>query len=152
MFFFLDTGIFIGAFYEDDQRHKDARHLLEKAFSQDPRGMYTSDYILDEFISHLTGKARNRDRTINRKDHEAIKEGEDIIQDSSINLLHVDDVIVGQAKTYYNEYWYLGLDLTDWTTVALMRKNRIKTLLSFDAGFDKLGETKEFNGIERVLE
>jgi len=150
MLSFADTGIFIGAFYKEDQRHKEALDLLQKVYPQDPKKIYTSDYILDEFVSYLTGKARNKGRTIDKKDYENIRAGENIIQDSLINLLHVDEVIIGQAKTCYNQYWYMGLDLTDWTTVVLMRKNKIKTLLSFDGGFDRLKDTDDLGEIERI--
>ena len=62
---FIDSGIFIGAFYEGDQYHKDAKEILQRLYSE---RCFTSVYVLDEFVSYLTGKARDRDRSVRRED------------------------------------------------------------------------------------
>jgi len=147
MSYFIDSGLFIGAFYQEDQYHKKAKELLQEIYRHK---CYTSTYVLDEFISYLTGKARDRDRKIREKDYENIKLGENIIQDSQIILLHADEAIVAEAKASYNRYWDMGLDLTDWTTTALMNRNKIKNLASFDSGFDRLNSIKEYSRIKRI--
>lgn len=147
MSYFIDSGLFIGAFYQEDQYHMEAKELLQGIYH---RKCYTSAYVLDEFISYLTGKARGRDRKIREKDYENIRRGENIIQDSQIILLQVDEAIVAEAKASYNRYWDLGLDLTDWTTAALMNRNKITNLASFDSGFDRLNAIKEYSRIRRI--
>lgn len=147
MAYFIDSGIFIGAFYDGDQYHEEAKRLLEKLY---PRKCFTSVYVLDEFVSYLTGKARDCDRKVGRKDFENIRLGESIIQESQIILLQVDEATVAEAKAAYNRYWDLGLDLTDWTTAVLMNRNKITDLVSFDSGFDRLKVIKEYAKIKRI--
>ncbi|MFH0862317.1 MAG: hypothetical protein V1875_04725 [Candidatus Altiarchaeota archaeon] len=95
----MDSGIFIGAFYEEDQYHRKAKELLQKQYS---KRCFTSVYVLDEFVSYLTGKARDRDRSIRREDYENIKRGGDVIQDSQIILLQADEAVVAEAKASYS--------------------------------------------------
>jgi predicted nucleic acid-binding protein len=147
--YYIDSCIFIGAFYKRDQHHNEAKDLLEKAVASGEK-CYTSVYVLDEFVSHLTGKARDSDRIVQRNDYANIKAGENAIQDSDVILLQVDEETIAQAKALYDTYWEHGLDLTDWTTAVLMKKNGISRLLTFDQGFDRLKSVKEYSRIERM--
>jgi predicted nucleic acid-binding protein len=137
MSYYIDSCIFIGAFYPKDQYHKEAKCLLEKAYSSGEK-CYTSVYVLDEFVSHLNGKARDADRKVQRNDYGNIKAGENAIQDSEVILLQVDEETIAQAKILYDRYWEHGMDLTDLTTAVLMKKNGIRKLVSFGADFDRL--------------
>jgi|WetSurMetagenome_2_1015567.scaffolds.fasta_scaffold56590_2 predicted nucleic acid-binding protein len=149
MSYYIDSCIFIGAFYKRDQHHKEAKDLLEKAVASGEK-CYTSVYVLDEFVSHLTGKARDADRKVQRNDYECIKAGENAIQDSEVILLQVDEETIAQAKILYDRYWEHGMDLTDWTTAVLMKKNGISRVLTFDKGFDRLVVVSDYKGIERI--
>jgi predicted nucleic acid-binding protein len=147
MSYFIDSGIFIGAFYEEDQYHREASETLERLLKEN---CYTSVYVLTEVVSYLTGKARNKNRKIEVEDYLNILRGENIIQDSSIILLQVDESIISEAKAGYNKYYDLGLDLTDWTNAILMNKNKITQIASYDQGYDRLKQIKQYQKIKRT--
>lgn len=147
---FLDSGIFIGAFYKRDQQHESAKKLLYIAYNGEFGRCYTSSFILDEFVSYLTGRARNSSRKMQNQDYKNIQLGEYSIQQSEIRLLHVSEETISTAKVYFGRFWDIGLDLTDWTTAVLMREKKIENILSFDSGFDRLKSIAEFTKIRRI--
>jgi predicted nucleic acid-binding protein len=106
--------------------------------------------VLDEFVSHLTGKARDAERKVRKNDYSCILAGENLIQNSRITLLQVDEGTIAEAKVLYNRYWEHGLDLTDWTSAVLMRKNGIGRILTFDEGFGRLKAIPEYGKISLV--
>jgi hypothetical protein len=55
---------------------------------------------------------------------------------SLAELLHVDDETFSNSWELFKQYASRGLSFTDCTTVALMKRSRIDTLLSFDSSFD----------------
>jgi predicted nucleic acid-binding protein len=150
MALFIDTNVFIDALHGKNTRGEHARELIKKALSNEYGAVYTSDYVLVEYVSAAVGQSRDRDRKTKQDALEKIREGEKLIQDSAITLLHVDEETIGQAKVCFNKYSDYGLTLTDWTCAVLMRKNRIDRVMTFDAGFERLKSTKEYDGIERM--
>ena len=148
---FIDTGIFVGAFFEKDQYHKEAKDLFERAYARGEFGMvFTSDYVLDEFVSRMISHGRLKDRGIEKDFLEKIRKGEDAIQNSKVEMLQVSDEVLTNAKIYFREHYYLGLTLTDWTTALLMKDNQIEHLLSFDSSFGRLNELDEFGFLRLV--
>lgn len=148
---FIDTGIFVGAFFERDQNHEKARELFEKAYRQEKWGkLFTSDYVLDEFISRMISQGRLKGKGIDEGFLDKITRGEDAIQNSKVNLLQVTDEVIADAKIYFKEHYRLGLTLTDWTIATLMRDNEIGHLLTFDSGFFRLKEVTEFEFLKIV--
>jgi len=150
---FIDTGIFVGAFFERDQYHKEAKELFERAYVVEEFGKaFTSDYVLDEFVSRMISHGRMKGKGIEKDFLKNIRKGEDAIQNSKIDMLHVTDELLANAKIYFKAHYYLGLTLTDWTTVMLMKDNKIEHLLSFDSPFGRLNEIEEFRFLKLIWE
>jgi len=148
---FIDTGIFVGAFLEKDQYHREAKELFERAYAREEFGRaFTSDYVLDEFVSFMISHGRSKGRGVEKDFLENIRKGEDAIQNSKIKMLHVTDEILTDAKIYFREHYYLGLTLTDWTIALLMKDNEVENLLSFDPSFGRLNELEEFRFLKLV--
>jgi predicted nucleic acid-binding protein len=150
MALFIDTNVFLDALHGKNTRGDRARELIKKALSNEYGAVYTSDYVLDEYVSASVGQSRDKNHKTKQDALEKIREGEKLIQDSAIELLHVDEETIGQAKVCFNKYASYGLTLTDWTIAVLMRKNRIDKIITFDAGFERLKSTKEYYKIERM--
>ncbi|MEA3255442.1 MAG: PIN domain-containing protein [Candidatus Altiarchaeota archaeon] len=141
---FVDTGVFVAIHNVRDQYHGVAKELGGKAASGVFGGLYTSDYVLDEVVAFIYKRTDNPDLVL-----EAI----DFIQNSGrIEILHVDGSVFASAKMCVEQYSFLKLSLTDWTSVNLMVGNGIDRILSFDSDFDRLHAVDEFSGISRIHE
>lgn len=138
---FVDTSVFVAAFNKQDTNHQTGKELLSKAFEKF-EWLYTSDYILDETISLAWSRTKNS---------KLVLKLDTIIEDSEkVKMLHVDETMLGTAKIFMHKYCNLIPTLTDWTSLALMKKNRIPLILSFDEHFTKVTGIKEFSEIRQI--
>lgn len=138
---FVDTTVFVAAFNKRDTHHRRGRELLSKSFEKFD-WLYTSDYILDETISLAWSRTKNT---------ELILKLDEIIEDSEkVQMIHVDETTLATAKTYMREFSEAIPTLTDWTSLVLMKNNKIPLVLSFDDHFKKAKGIKEFSWVTRI--
>jgi len=138
---FVDAGPFIALSNKDDPEHEDARKQFAKV-AKTKRILFTSDYVMDEVLSFATRKTKNP-KIVLRLDG--------LIQDSmNIRLLKVDEEILTNSKIFLRKYASMLLSLTDWTSVALVRKYAVEKIYSYDSDFDELKKLAEFKHIRRV--
>jgi hypothetical protein len=120
---FLDTGIFFGAFNEDDKYHLDALGIYISAFSGKFGAVYTSDYVIDEAATLLKVKATPI---------VALKFLKSAVE-SDMLIIRMDDKLFKDACRTFEEYIERpGLSFTDATTIAILRFLQIPKLASFD--------------------
>ncbi len=144
---FVDTNVFVAALNEHDSDHKKGKVLLESAF-QRFEWIYTSDYVVDECFSIAWSKTRKLPLSFRLS---LIKKIDDTIQGSEkLRLLKVDEHDFSTAKALLREHRRLIPTLTDWTSLVLMKKNRIQKIISFDRHFKKARQLAEFRWVEGI--
>ncbi len=94
--------------------------------------IYTSDYVIDEAIT--TALARTKRLEL------AIDVGEYILSSPRIGKLRVSEEVFDAAWERFKSLKERPMSFTDCTSLALVEKNRIGRIASFDTGFDGLVE------------
>jgi hypothetical protein len=140
--FFIDSCIFIGFYNIRDERHLEAKELIEEVFKGNLGAACTSDYVVDETVTLI--KKKSSDPTI-------VSEAIDFIQNSrKIEILHINREVFASAKMCMEKYPSMPLSFTDWTIANLLESRKIDYLLSFDSGFDCLRAITKFSKISRI--
>lgn len=124
---FIDSGAYIGLLDADDQHHAEAVAGLK---SLEAGRLVTSSFVLDEVATRgasLVGAAATarfvRGIWESRAVH-VVEVGRDLFLDGlAIQEKHADQ----------------GLSLTDAVSVAILRAGRIRSILTFDRAFRRLG-------------
>jgi len=128
---FVDTGVFYAHQNESANRHARAKELLTEVLRGEHGQPYTSDYVYDETVTLVLS------RTDDFGEARAVGER---VRDGPVSLLFVDESVFEDAVEAFEMYADHGLSFTDATTVALMERHGIDTLLSFDSDFDGVVE------------
>ncbi len=82
-----------------------------------------------------------------------IRRLDDTIQESEkVRLLKVEARDFATARSFLRKYPAVIPTLTDWTSLVLMKRNRISRVLSFDRHFDEPKKIREFHDVQRVDE
>jgi predicted nucleic acid-binding protein len=127
---FIDTGVFVALRNADDELHIRSKQLIKKALKGEFGRVYTSDYVIDEAVTTALVRTRRHDL--------AVDIGKYIIESPRITKLWIAkdtfDVSWQKFKTFKDK----PLSFTDCASLALMEKNHIKQIMSFDSGFDGL--------------
>ncbi|MBI2106055.1 type II toxin-antitoxin system VapC family toxin [Candidatus Woesearchaeota archaeon] len=131
----IDSPVWIGAFSDKDQYRETSKSLF-KFFSEGSIGKaYITDYVAIETINYLLRK---------EKFDTALLVFELFLKSSKIEIIYVDELMMHEIKPLFEKY--RNLSLTDCSIIALMKEKNIKTLFSFDSGFDKIeGITRKEN-------
>ncbi|MBM4250176.1 MAG: PIN domain-containing protein [Euryarchaeota archaeon] len=124
----VDSCVWIAALFPGHRDHARAAALLRGATR-----LHTSDFVIDEVVSFILGSAQLPDDGARRRS-EALRFMQMVEDAAAIDVLSVTGTHFGEAKSAAETYG-LGLTLTDWTNILLMRENGIRTLLTFDRGF-----------------
>jgi len=125
---FVDSSYFIAIAREKDRWHKDALQLVDKI----NESMIISDLIISESVT-LVGSL------------EGGKAGKILYEYfiDNCKIYFTDEEIFSKAIDTFLKYDG-SLSLADATSVEVMKKYKIKKILSFDSDFDKINE------IERI--
>ena len=121
------------------------RPMLDRAFEK--LTLHTSDYIINEYISVAWNKPRRvskafRFSLVQHADHD--------IQGRKVRVLKVNEEDFSAAKAYLRKYPRVIPTLTDWTSLVLMARNDIWTILSLDHDFDRVRRIAEFRRVRRI--
>lgn len=131
---FIDAGIFVAAYNTRDDNHSRAIDLVNNAIKGQYGSLSTSDYIFDEAVTLMLARTKNPEF--------AFGVGEFILGNPSRSIssfakfIRVNEEVFSNAWIIFKRYAVKGLSFTDCTTVALMKREKIDALLSFDRGFD----------------
>ena len=124
----LDTSFLIALNDAGDYKHKDAISLGSRIKNKEFGHCYISDYIFDELMTLMRAKSINPNK---------IKEiGDSLLADETIELLRADKEIFLQSWELFKKS--SNLSFTDCITITLVKEFKIKSLASFDSGFDRI--------------
>lgn len=127
---FIDTGIFVALRNADDEFHIRSKELMKRALKGEFGGVFTSDYVIDEAITTALVRTRRHDL--------AVDLGKYIIESPRIAKLWTTEDTFDVAWKKFQTFEDKPLSFSDCVSLALMEKNRIKQIISFDSGFNGL--------------
>lgn len=130
MAIFVDTGIFVALRNADDDLHERSKELMRRALKAEFGRIYTSDYVIDEATTTALIRTRRHDL--------AVDLGKYIIESPRITRLWITPESFEVAWEKFKAFEDKPMSFTDCTSLALMEKNHIKQMMSFDSGFDRL--------------
>jgi len=128
---FLDTSVLVAARNVDDKNHAGAKELMKSVLRGEHGEIYTSDYVVDEAVTLMLRRTKRIELAINI--------GEYVLRSPRIRKLRVSEDVFDAA---WEKFKSLGkpMSFTDCTSLALVEKGGIKSIASFDSGFDGLVE------------
>jgi predicted nucleic acid-binding protein len=127
---FIDTSVFVALRNADDELHIRSKELMRSALKSELGRTYTSDYVIDEAITTALVRTKRHDL--------ALDLGRYIIESPRITKLWVTRDSFNMAWEKFQAFTERPLSFTDCVSLALMEKNHIKQIMSFDSGFDGL--------------
>ena len=127
---FIDTGVFVALRNADDELHTRSGELMKKALKGEYGRTYTSDYVIDEAVTTALVRTRRHDF--------AVDIGKYIIESPRITKLWTTKDAFDLAWKKFKAFADKPLSFSDCVSLALMEKNRVKQMMSFDSGFDGL--------------
>lgn len=127
---FVDTGIFVALRNADDDYHERSKGLMRRALEGEFGRIYTSDYVVDEAVTTALVRTRRHDL--------AVDIGEYIIESPRITKLTINKEAFESAWETFKTLKDHPMSFTDCASLALIKTNNIKQIMSFDSGFNGL--------------
>ena len=135
---FLDTTMFIAAAFPKEKHHKEGKEII-KAVEEGILGKpVITDYILDEIVTFVRKK---------KGTNASIEILDTILSSPNITLIKVENKHFEAGTQIFKTYERLSF--TDAITVTVMRDLNIKTIYSFDSGFDGISGIMRLTTIEK---
>lgn len=128
---FIDSSAWIAYYFSDEPGHIRIKNII-KNFIRKHITIATSNDIIDETVTLLIyAKPKLAAKFI-----EFIKNN---ISANAITQLWIDEDIQNQAFGLVEKFAEHKLSLTDATTIALVKKFKIESVISLDSDFIKVG-------------
>jgi uncharacterized protein len=124
---FVDTSFWVGVSVEADDRHDEARELLQR---HGPEGLLTSNLVRGETWTFLNRRHGHR---------EARSFLDRVERSSAVTVAFVDQARDEEALRWLRRHDEREYSFVDATSFALMRSLRIKEALAFDGDFAAAG-------------
>ncbi|MDA8339634.1 MAG: PIN domain-containing protein [Nitrospiraceae bacterium] len=126
---FVDTSAIVALFDRSDERHAEAKALME-IVRRNRLKLILTDYIFDEC---LTTALANTGHEI------AVKVGEFILNSSVTSIIWLDEPLKMKAWDYFKRYSDKRYSFTDCTSFLLMKEKKLNYFFAFDEDFTKAG-------------
>lgn len=130
---FIDSSAWIAYYFSDEPEHIRIKNII-KNLAKENFVIATSNDVIDETVTLLIyAKPKLATKFI-----EFIKKN---ILANTIIQLWVDEEIQNEAFGFVEKFAEHKLSLTDATTIALIKKFNIESVISLDSDFIKVGIT-----------
>lgn len=126
---FVDSSSWIGLFSERDMYHEVAAQAFQ-AIASLPVHLYTSDYIIDETLTHLT---------VTYGHNITIQFGQWVLTSPLVHILRVNEQVWQEAWEMFQKYSDKFWSFTDCTSFILMKQQRLYHAFTFDRHFAQAG-------------
>nr|MDO8087077.1 PIN domain-containing protein [Candidatus Sigynarchaeum springense] len=123
---FIDSGPIIARINDKDPDHqlvqKQLRDIKDKRL--DFGFLYTTNYIIDEAVTHVLYSTKRHDMAVKVLD---------LVESSGIiHVLWIDRDVEKRAREIFRKYADQRFSLTDCTSFAIMEQNEITHAFTFD--------------------
>jgi len=126
---FLDTTVFIAASFPKEKHHKEGKEIINAVEEGILGKPVITDYILDEIVTFVRKK---------KGTNASIEILDTILSSPKLTLIKVENKHFEAGIQIFKTYERLSF--TDAISVAVMRDLNIKTIYSFDSGFDGISD------------
>ena len=126
---FIDAGAFLARHLRHDQYHRSALAVWEKLGSNN-ESCFTSNFVLDETFTLLARRAGY---------DFAVQRANNIYSSQALNIFRPDKKDELNAIKYFGKYADQRVSFTDCISFALMRREKIHRVFSFDRHFEMAG-------------
>lgn len=128
-----DSWFWIALENRSDDHHAKASLLWGRILEGEMERLITTDYILDESVTHAT-----RNKTWGSwKRGRAV--GETILESDEVEIIYVRQEDVEAAWALFLKYADKDLPFTDCTSMVIMDREGIAQIITIDDHFEKLG-------------
>lgn len=141
MAIFIDTSVLVAARNVDDKNHVRAKELMKSMLRGEHGEIYTSDYVVDEAVTLMLRRTKRIELAINI--------GEYILRSPRVRKLRVSEEVFDAAWEKFKSLGERLMSFTDCTSLALMEKSGVRSIASFDSGFDGLVSRIHGQGVYR---
>ena len=131
---FLDSCFFVALLNIRDEKHGDAKKLLEELKKAKYGSLLTTDYIVDEVLTTIWGHTHRKDLVINA--YTLTCQEPNFVQFKKVKDQHFE--IAWKKWKQLAEWPKKPLSFTDCTILAYMVVENIEFLVTFDAEFKGL--------------
>jgi len=128
MKFFADSSGWIALFDPDDRRYVLVHHWLSEMSGQGHR-LVTTDYILDETLTHLMA-------TVNHDKAETFAGW--VLAQKLVQIIHIDEALWDEALALFRRYDDKDFSFTDCTSFVVMQRLKINDAFGFDHHFKQM--------------
>ena len=123
----IDSGIWIGARYKNEQYREKALAVVDAFLSNQIKEVHLTDYVLVETINFLLRKEGYET---------AIEALDSFLESERVIIRYVDKMMLMRIRELVRRY--KGLSITDSSLAVLVEETGISDIFSFDAAFDKV--------------
>ena len=127
---FIDSSLIVADKIENDQHHKEAAKTMNDIATGKYGNPLISDYIFDEILTVIFSRSK--------KLPIAIETGQEIR--NSVEIRRITESDFEDAWQIFKNQKNTKLSFTDCTTLALMLKEGIRNIATFDQDFSKIKE------------
>jgi len=127
---FIDSSLIVADKIENDQHHKEAAKTMNDIATGKYGNPLISDYIFDEILTVIFSRSK--------KLPIAIETGQEIR--NSVEIRRITESNFEDAWQIFKNQKNTKFSFTDCTTLALMLKEGIKNIATFDQDFSKVKE------------
>lgn len=129
---FIDTSAWLSSILSDEKTHRETATCMKKEMEMGT-ALCTSNYVVDETVTRLIYDT-----------HWSIAEGfisrlQKSIAAKTLTELWIDEQLEAEAFTLLSKYHEHTLSMTDATTIALVKRWKIDTIMTLDTDFVKIG-------------
>lgn len=122
---FLNTTVFIAAAFPKEKHHKEGKEIINAVEEGILGKPVITDYILDEIVTFVRKK---------KSTNASIEILDTILSSPKLTLIKVENKHFEAGIQIFKKYERMSF--TDAISIAVMRDLNIKTIYSFDSGFD----------------
>lgn len=128
--------VWIGAVNTSDKQHQLANKILKNLLSSSQTNqLFLSDYIFNEIINNITNKQKSKNITNDERKKIITKIATSIYNSRYVKILKVSAFHIGTAFDYMLKYPDIFSSLTDWSSLILMKENKISVIKTLDPDF-----------------
>ncbi len=127
---FIDTGGLIAFVNQNEKRHLTAKKLLSE-YQNKTSKLYTSDYVIDEFLTYLRCKQK--------VPVTQIVQCLQLLELSEIEIYGITKDLFGLALKLMAKYQDQYFSFTDCVSFAVMKELKINNVMTTDKHFEIFG-------------
>lgn len=126
---FLDTGYLLALELSNDQYHALATQHWQNAIQSLPV-LVTTSYVFNEVVTYYSSRGLH---------DKAVAIGSMLLHSASVRLIHVDESLLYEGWTYFQQHKDKTYSLTDCISFVIMARRGIASAYALDRHFVQAG-------------